>query len=200
MEKCILIGCDLHDRNMRLKIAVGREPSAKRSWSNDPAGRVAMIADLKQRAATAGATRLVFAYEASGLGFCLYDELQTAGIECHVLAPTLIERSVKQVHRKTDERDADRILAYQVGSFLGLTPKSQETGETEDRKGHITREGPARLRMALCQAVWSRVRTDEQARAKYERIAEKNPTHKKKGIVALMRDLGITMWHKAKVA
>lgn len=352
MEKCILIGCDLHDRNMLLKIAAGREPSAKRSWSNDPAGRVAMIADLKRRAVAAGAARVVFAYEASGLGFCLYDELQAAGIECHVLAPTLIERSVKQVHRKTDERDADRILAllrawllagnplpdvwipdrqtrddrelvrmrlgltekrtrckiqircllkrnnaarspmkgwtddydlwlehqaksvlpsgagfalssllrqmesldkeiqivseqvealsgtpryarrvavlvenlkgvgtltamvfltemgdlnrfsnrYQVGSFLGLTPKSQESGEAEDRKGHITREGPARLRKALCQAVWSRVRTDEQARAKYERIAEKNPKHKKKGIVALMRDLGITMWHKAKAA
>jgi hypothetical protein len=41
--------------------------------------------------------------------------------------------------------------------------------------------------MALCQAVWVRVRTDEQARAKYERIAQKNPKHKKKGIVALMR-------------
>ncbi len=51
MEKCILIGCDLHDRNMLLKIAVGREPSVKQSWSNDPAGRVAMIADLKRRAA-----------------------------------------------------------------------------------------------------------------------------------------------------
>lgn len=352
MEKSILIGCDLHDRNMLLKIAVGREPSVKRSWSNDPAGRVAMIADLKRRAAAAGVARMVFAYEASGLGFCLYDELEAAGIECHVLAPTLIERSVKQVHRKTDERDAERILGllrawrlagnplpdvwipdrqtrddrevvrmrlglagkrtrckiqircllkrnnaarspmktwtgdyrlwlehqaksvlpwgaglalasllrqlesldaetarvsqqveelsrtpryarrtaalveglkgvgiltamvfltemgdlsrfrnrYQVGSFLGLTPKSQESGQADDRKGHITREGPARVRMALCQAVWVRVRTDEQARAKYERIAQKNPKHKKKGIVALMRDLGITMWHKALAA
>ena len=336
MEQCMLVGCDLHDRSMLLKMAVGREPSVKRSWSNDPAGRLAMIADLKRRAAGSGGGRIVFAYEASGLGFCLYDELTAAGIECHVLAPTLIERSVKHRHRKTDERDAERILGLlrawllagnalpavwipgrptrddrelvrlrmgladkrtrgkaqircllkrnnaarapmnpwteeyyiwlrhqaqgvlpcgaglalssllrqleyldreievvsgqvedlsrapryarrvaalvglkgvgtltamvflteigdprrftnrqQVGSFLGLTPKSQETGEAADRKGHITREGPARLRKVLCQAVWSRVRADEQAQAKYRRIAEKNPKHKKKGIVAI---------------
>lgn len=352
MEKCMLVGCDLHDRSMLLKIAVGREPSVKRNWPNDPAARLAMIADLKRRAAAAGVTRVVFAYEASGLGFCLYDQLHAAGIECYVLAPTLIERSLKHRHRKTDERDAEHLLEIlrgwllagnalpavwipdrqtrddrelvrmrlgladkrtrcmvqircllkrnnttkppmkawtddyhlwlerqaqgglpsgagqalaslrrqledldkelalvsqqvealsrtpryarrvaalvgdlkgvgtltamvfltelgdlnrfanrqQVGAFLGLTPRSQETGAAEDRKGHITREGPARLRKTLCQAVWSRVRTDEQVRAKYERIAEKNPKHKKKGIVALMRDLGIAMWHKALAA
>ena len=30
----------------------------------------------------------------------------------------------------------------QVGSFLGLTPSSFETGEGSDRKGHSTRQGP----------------------------------------------------------
>lgn len=352
MEQCMLVGCDLHDRSMLLKIAVGREPSVKRSWSNDPAGRLAMIADLKRRAAAAGVTRVVFAYEASGLGFCLYDQLHAADIECYVLAPTLIERSVKHRHRKTDERDAEHILELlrgwllagnrlpavwipdlqtrddrelvrmrlgladkrtrcmiqircllkrhdltkpsmkawtddyylwleqqaksglpwgtgqalasllrqledldkelkrvsqqvetlsrtqryakrvtvlvdelkgvgtltamvfltelgdlnrfanrqQIGAFLGLTPQSQETGEAADRKGHITREGSGRLRKMLCQAVWVRLRSDEPVRAKYERIAAKNPQHKKKGIVALMRDLGITMWHKARAA
>jgi len=45
-----------------------------------------MIGDLKRRADAVGANRLVFAYEASGLGFTLYDELAASGIECHVLA------------------------------------------------------------------------------------------------------------------
>jgi len=85
----------------------------------------------------------------------------------------------------------------QVGSFLGLTPSSFETGEADDRKGHITRQGPGRVRKVLNQAVWSRLRTTPQARAKFERIATKNPKHKKKAVVALMRDLGIAMWHKA---
>jgi transposase len=85
----------------------------------------------------------------------------------------------------------------QVGSFLGLTPSSLETGEADDRKGHITRQGPGRVRKVLNQAVWSRLRTTPEARAKFDRIAAKNPKHKKKAVVALMRELGIAMWHKA---
>ena len=349
MDNLLMIGCDLHDRSMLLKMAVGLEAPAKRSWSNDRSGRVAMIADLKRRAGAAGTTRIVFAYEASGLGFTLYDELTASGIECHVLAPTLMERSPKHTKGKTDERDAERVLhllrgwllagnplpevwipdvqtrddremvrmrlevadkltrsknqircllkrsnvaaapmkpwtgdydvwlnhqakselpygagvalssllrqleqaeserevlsgelvklsqserycrqakavieqlggvgivtamvflteigdvkrfssRQQVGSFLGLVPSSFESGEADDRKGHITRQGPGRVRKVLNQAVWSRIRTDQQAKAKYERIAEKNPKHKKKAVVALMRELGIAMWHKA---
>jgi transposase len=349
MDKVLMVGCDLHDRSMLLKIAVGLAEPDKRSWSNDRSGRKAMIADLKRRAEVVGAVRIVFAYEASGLGFTLYDELTAAGIECHVLAPTLMERSVKHTKGKTDERDAERVLyllrgwllagnplpevwipdlqtrddremvrmrlevadkltrcknqircllkrndveaspmkpwtgdydvwlahqaksvlrygagvalssllrqleqgeseretltselvklsqsdrycrqakalmeqlggvgivtamvfltemgdmkrfrnRQQVGSFLGLAPSSFESGETEDCKGHITRQGPGRVRKVLNQAVWSRLRTDQQAKAKYERIAEKNPKHKKKAVVALMRELGIAMWHKA---
>ena len=86
---------------------------------------------------------------------------------------------------------------YQVGSFLGLTPTSFETGESSDRKGHISRQGPARLRRVLNQAVWSLLRSDAEAAAKYDRIAAKNPKHRKKAVVASMRDLDIAMWHTA---
>jgi len=352
MEKFIMVGCDLHDKTMLLKMAVARESAVKRSWGNNASGRSAMVADLKRRAAAVGASRIIFAYEASGLGFTLHDELTAAGIECHVLAPTLMERSVKHEHRKTDERDAEAILAslrgwllagnplpevwipdrrtrddreitrsrldvadkiaavkaqvrcllkrnnvgpapgrawtaeygtwlnhqeksglargatvhlgtllrqlehlgserdwlndevlrlsqtdryarqvgavvrqlkgvgvltamvflteigdvrrftsrQAVGSFLGLTPNSYETGESDDRKGHISRHGPARIRKVLCQAVWSRLQSDVSARQKYDRVAAKNPKHRKKAVVALMRDLGILMWHKATAA
>lgn len=349
MDKFIMVGCDLHDRSMLLKIAAGREPADKRSWANDPDGRRSMIADLKKRGAALGTRRIVFAYEASGLGFTLHDELTAAGVECYVLAPTRIERSIKHRSRKTDERDAQRILEIlrgwllagnelpsvwvpdrqtrddreitrarldaadkmcgcknqircllkrtnapkapvntwtddyyvwldhlaksvlakgagillasllrqlealegelaelmravvelskteryakaaaalvkreagvgvltamvfltemgdlhrfanrqQVGSFLGLTPDSDESGEVDDRKGHISRQGSGRIRKVLNQAVWSRVRTNDQASAKFDRVAAKNPTHRKKAVVALMRDLGISMWHTA---
>lgn len=349
MDKCIMIGCDLHDRSLMLKIATGPEKPAKRSFSNDPDGRAAMLADLRRRARAAGAGRIVFAYEASGLGFGLHDELTAAGIECYVLAPTLIARSPKHAKRKTDERDAQRILEVvrgwllagnqlpsvwvpdlqtrddrelvrmrltmgekitrcknqvgcllkrnnaprspvrrwtgeyylwldhlcngalgagavaalrsllrqleylyqeravldeqvsrlsrseryavpaaaliqrfkgvgvlttmvflteigdlrrftnrgQIGSFLGLTPTSQESGEADDRKGRISHQGSPRLRKVLNQAVWAMIRSDGQAAAKYERIAHKNPKHKKKAVVATMRDLGIAMWHTA---
>jgi len=85
----------------------------------------------------------------------------------------------------------------QVGSYLGLAPASYESGQAQDRKGHITRQGPSRVRRVLCQAVWARVRTDSAERAVYERICEKNPKHRKKAVVAVMRRLGVRMWHAA---
>ena len=88
----------------------------------------------------------------------------------------------------------------QVGAFLGLAPSAYESGAASDRKGRITRQGPARVRHVLCQAAWNRVRVDPHERAVYERIAVKNPKRKKKALVATMRRLAIRMWHTAVAA
>jgi len=115
MDKCIMVGCDLHDQSLVLKIAQGTLPPATRRWANTVSGRQAMIADLQHRASQAGA-RIVFAYEASGSGFVLWDQLTAAGIECHVLAPNRIERSPRQRKNKCDDRDAllclDKLRAH----------------------------------------------------------------------------------------
>lgn len=350
MAKCIMVGCDLHDKNMLLKIAGDRGKPKKRSYQNNASGRKAMITALKKQAETAGGAKVIFAYEASGCGFGLCDELTEAGIKCYVLAPTKIAKSVKSRRSKTDEKDADAILALlrahvlagnelpavwvpdpqtrddrevvrarldaaqkltgvksqiktllkrngvskpsvlgkgwtkgyrawlrgllgggsplrrgarvglgsllrqlefieeeialldrevaalgetprylraarmmnclkgvgvltamvfltemgdmtrfsnrrQVGSYLGLAPSIHESGESGDRKGHITHHGNARVRKVLCQATWSRVRTDSNEKTVYERIAAKNPKHKKIAVVAAMRRLAIRLWH-----
>ena len=346
MANCMMVGCDLHDKSMLLKIAVDRDKPVVRSWGTDAAARRAMIADLQQRAAQAGAQRIVFAYEACGFGFRLHDELTAAGIEAYVLAPSKMERSAQRRKRKTDEQDGQAILnivrafvlagvempsvwvpdlqtrddrelirrrlavaedaaaaqirvrwllkgqgieaapvepwtveygkwledlqqhklssgaaaalaslrrqvawlrseidaldvqvkalaqtpryatvvaalrrhkgvglltamvflsemgdlsrfknRQQVGSYLGLTPSSFESGQDSDHKGHITHQGPSRVRKMLCQAVWSRLRVEEGERAAYQRIVERNPKHKKIAVVARMRALGIKMWH-----
>jgi len=291
---------------------------------------------------------VVFAYEACGFGFRLYDELVAAGIEAHVLAPSKMERSPKHRKGKTDEKDAQKILdivrsnvlagvempsvwvpdlvtrddrefvrrrlavaedssraqtrvrwllkgsgidgrsgdgwtvdywhwleqlaggvlppvaaaalgslmrqiqwhqeevvrlnaqvlelsktpryaplvaavrrrkgvglltamvfltevgdmgrfknRQQVGAYLGLTPSAYESGENDDHKGHITRQGPSRVRKVLCQAVWSRLRVDEHERKAYDRIVARNPKHRKIAVVARMRTLGVMMWHDA---
>lgn len=353
MCKVIMIGCDLHDKTMLLKIAVGRQAPVMRSVRNTAEDRKKMITDLNARKKQAGADRIVFAYEASSLGFGLYDELKDAGIECHVLAPTGLERSVQHRRRKTDERDAEQLLGAlrghvlagnelpsvwipslrtrddrdlvrarvdladkltalkneiksllkrngvrreaglgkgwtqryrhwleaisgqgdarlapgaskglgsqlrqlksmedellrfdkyvialamtdgyrdafyelkkikgvgnltamlflteigdmarfanrrQIAAFLGLAPSTYESGQANDRKGHITRQGPARVRKVLCQATWARVRTDERAKATFDRLVERNPKHKKIAVVASMRRLAIQMWHRA---
>ena len=355
MRKVIMIGCDLHDKTMLLKIATGREAAETRSVKNTVAGRAKMIEELKKRAAAAGGARVLFAYEASGQGFGLYDELTHAGIECHVLAPTRIARSQRQASQKTDEKDAHQLLELlrahvlagnelptvwipdpttrddrelvrmrldvaekitmiksqiqsllkrnlirrepsagkgwtrlfrswlaqslcesadsplgaaarsalaslirqlhsleeekqrltdevnvlagapryaaaveemtslcgvgvltalvfltelgdlgrfanrrQLAAYLGLAPRSFESGNANDRKGHITHQGSSRVRKMLCQATWARVRWDRQEQQAYERIVAKNPKKKKIAVVASMRRLAVRMWHRGQ--
>ena len=107
MDKCIMTGCDLHDKSMLLKSACDREDAVKRSFGNDGESVEKMVAYLEKTASEKGAKRIVFAYEASHLGFGLYDRLTEAGIECYVLAPTRLPRTPKSDKVKTDERDAE---------------------------------------------------------------------------------------------
>jgi transposase len=354
MGEFIMVGCDLHDATMLLKVAAGRQPADTLSVRNTRAGRGRMIADLLERSRRAGGAEVIFAYEASGQGFGLHDELTDAGVQCHVLAPTKIARSAQHKREKTDEKDAEQILQLlrahvlagnplpdvwipdpqtrddrevvrarldaaekaatvkaqiqgllkrnrqarpddvkgrwtrlywawlralvadptlgsgmrttlgslmrqliflekeierleealgglasspryaaaigelvtlpgvglltalvfltevgdlrrfrnrrQIGAYLGLVPRSYESGAQQDRKGHITRQGPARVRRVLCQAAWSRIREGRVDHEVYQRIASKNPKHKKIAVVAMMRRLAVRMWHRGRQA
>ena len=88
----------------------------------------------------------------------------------------------------------------QISAYLGLVPRSYESRAADDRKGHITRQGPSRVRRVLCQAVWSRIRQEGADHAAYQRLVKRNPKHKKIAVVAAMRRLGVRMWHKAQAA
>jgi transposase len=351
MAEFIMVACDLHDKTMMLKFARGREAAETLSIRNTAAGRRRLIEQLRDRARATANGQAIFAYEASGLGFGLYDELTAAGIECQVLAPTKIARSTQQRQQKTDEKDAELILQLlrghvlagnplptvwipdlqtrddrelvrarldasekvvaiktqiqsllkrhrlarptelksawtkraaawfrllsrdpatgrgtaealaslvrqweyfrkelkqlddavealatsprystmvaelvkltgvgvltamvfltemgdisrfanrrQISAYLGLTPRSYESGAANDRKGHITRQGSSRVRRALCQAAWPRIREGGPDHASYRKLVERNPKHKKIAVVAIMRRLGVQMWHKA---
>ena len=94
------------------------------------------------------------------------------------------------VHRFNNRR--------QVGSYLGLVPASYESGDADDRKGHITRLGPPRIRKVLNQAAWHLVRLDALWRKRYEAIAGRGGG--KAAIVAVMRRLGIELWQRARAA
>jgi transposase len=345
----IFVGCDSHDKTLVTKIALNREAAERRGVSATASGRRKLVEELQKRSQAAGGAKVVIAYEASGNGFNLCDELKAAGFECHVLAPTKIERSAKQKRNKNDDRDADHLLdivrshylagtklpsvwvpdlqtrddrepvrgrqdlsqkqtavktqvqmllkrhgiekpagigtswskryrqwlkaltedshpgwgrtkalasllrqlefleheieqmnesmerlaatprwkpiiqdmrkekgvglmtalkystdiadfsrfrrGRQVGAFYGLTPSSNESGENNDRKGHITREGSPSGRQVLCQSAWSRVRHDEHEREVYRRLVLRNPKKKKIALVACMRRLAVRLWH-----
>ena len=85
-----------------------------------------------------------------------------------------------------------------VGKFVGLTPTSHESGQQSDRKGHISRQGPPRLRKVLCQASWVHVRYDPYSREAYQRLVAKNPKKKKIALVAVMRRLAVRLWHRMR--
>jgi transposase len=88
----------------------------------------------------------------------------------------------------------------QVGAFLGLVPTSHESGERHDRKGHITRQGPARLRRVLCQAAWAAIHYDPSTTLDYERLKRNTKARTRLAAVAVMRRLAIRMWHRARDA
>jgi transposase len=87
-----------------------------------------------------------------------------------------------------------------VGKFVGLTPTSHESGQQNDRKGHISRQGPPRLRKMLCQASWVHVQHDAQAKQFYQQLVSRNPKKKKIAIVAVMRRLAVRLWHRMRQA
>lgn len=354
MKNVVMCGADVHDNSMTVRIAVNKEEPQTRVFRYSVSGRKSLINYLKHMAKKHGADRIVVAYEASSLGFGLHDELAAEGFESNVLAPTKMPQSEEQRKRKTDERDAQKILEQlrahvlagnalarvwipdlqvrddrevvrmrleiadklteartqvrtllkrnkiekpetvgkawtasdrqwlkdltgaesvlasgarvglgsllrqidaleqeisemdkavrtlasaerhraavgvlikeltgvailsamvyltemgdlrrfknrkKVGAFMGLVPTSNESGESaKDRKGHITRQGPARLRKVLCQSAWARVAFDPDESKVHARIVEKNPQKKKIATVACMRRLGVRMWHLA---
>jgi transposase len=348
----IFVGIDLGDKNSVARIGLDREKSERFGFVNTRAGRARLIQDVKRRGEQAGGAQIVMGYEASSCGFILRDEAWAAGIECKVLAPTKMEKSVEQRKNKNDDRDADDVLeklrahvlagnklptvwvpdlqtrddrevlrtrlelsekqtqvkaqiqmllkrhglekpsdlgssrtkeyrrwleslsgferlgwgtrhslasllrqlggiedemeeleklvkslgdqerhkpivealmkekgvglltalvyrteigyagrfrrGRHIGKFMGLTPTSHESGQQNDRKGHISRQGPPRLRKVLCQASWVHVRYDPHARDVYKRLVEKNPKKKKIALVAVMRRLGVRLWHRMR--
>jgi transposase len=352
MNKHIFVGIDLGDKNSVARIGVDLEKSERFGFVNTKAGRARLMLEVKRRSEQAGGAVVVMAYEASSCGFVLRDQAQASGIDCRVLAPTKMEKSVEQKRNKNDDRDADDILeklrghvlagnrlptvwvpdmetrddrevlrtrlalserqtqvktqiqmllkrhglekpsdlgstrskpyrqwleslsrweslgwgtrqslasllrqlseieaemgnleklirhlgeqprhqpivealmkekgvgllaalvfrteigqarrfrrGRHVGKFVGLTPTSHESGQVTDRKGHISRQGPPRLRKVLCQASWVHVRYDAHSREAYQRLVAKNPKKKKIALVAVMRRLAVRLWHRMR--
>ena len=115
--KYIIVGCDLHEENMLLKIAEDYAAPKTMICRNNLLGRKKLIANLNREAERTGA-RVEFAYEACCLGYVLYDELTAAGISCHVPAPSKMASTPKSRMMKTDEKDAHHIFEVLRGHCL----------------------------------------------------------------------------------
>jgi transposase len=101
-------------------------------------------------------------------------------------------------------RTAEAVAAYlpdpqrfqtgkQVSAYAGLVPRQYQSGEV-DRRGRITKRGPALLRKLLVEYAWVMLRYNAWARTIYQRLTHGGKTRKKQAIVALARKLLVRCW------
>jgi transposase len=80
----------------------------------------------------------------------------------------------------------------QVGAYGGLVPKQFQSGE-DDRRGRITKRGPAVLRKLLVQCAWCMLRYNRWARAVFDRLS-RGKARRKQAVVALARRVLVRCW------
>src|SRR5262245_31216840 len=80
----------------------------------------------------------------------------------------------------------------QVAAYGGLVPRQFQSGE-DDRRGRITKRGPAVLRKLLVQCAWAMLRYNPWARAVFERLS-RGRARRKQAVVALARRVLVRCW------
>jgi transposase len=83
--------------------------------------------------------------------------------------------------------------AAQVGSYIGMVPKSFDSGETT-RSGRITRQGNRLVRSLLVEIAWTALRHNPWARQTFQRISGGKKSRRKIAVVAVGRKLLIRCW------
>jgi transposase len=90
--------------------------------------------------------------------------------------------------------DAPRFRsAKQVSAYSGMVPRQHQSGEM-DRRGRITKRGPALLRKMLVECAWCMLRYNAWARGIYHRLTGGGQRRKKQAIVAVARKLLVRCW------
>lgn len=108
--------------------------------------------------------------------------------------------TIRGVGRKTAEAlvavidDPHRFQSSRhLSSYLGLTPKQYQSGET-DRSGRISKRGPRMLRSMLLECAWASTRYNAWSKQTYARIHGGSKTRRKKAGIALARKIAVIAW------
>lgn len=116
MNKIRFIGLDVHAETIAIAIAEPGRNGEVRSLGTIP-NRLESVKKLFKKLKSSKTLRVC--YEAGPTGYALYWQLVEMGVQCEVVAPTLVP--VKAGDRiKTDRRDAEKLArCYRAGD---LTP------------------------------------------------------------------------------
>src|SRR5262245_8245783 len=114
---------------------------------------------------------------------------QSADVKLLETAPGLGPRTAETIAAYV--HDAARFKkAKEVSAYSGLVPRQHQSGEM-DRRGRITKRGPALLRKLLVECAWCMVRYNAWARNFYRRLTGGGQRRKKQAIVALARKVHV---------
>ena len=104
----VYVGMDVHKDSITMAVArEGREPAE--AWKTIPNDGVRLRKALRMLTRDGGVLRVC--YEAGPTGFGLYRRLREAGIDCIVVAPSLVPGKPGD-RVKTDHRDARKLAHY----------------------------------------------------------------------------------------
>jgi transposase len=130
--------------------------------------------------------------------------IATAEVKLNALAKTDTDVHRLESIPGVGPRTAETVVAYlgdphrfdsakEVSAYAGLVPRQYQSGNT-DRRGRITRRGPALLRKLLVECAWCCLRYNAWARDVYQRLTHGGKARKKQAIVALARKLLVRCW------
>ena len=150
-QNSIFVGMDVHKVAINVAVAVRgrREPEVEWQVANEPRAVKKLVKKLKEM--TGGAVSV--AYEAGPCGYALQRQMCGQGIDCIVVAPSLIP--VKPGERvKTDRRDARKLAAMlQAGLLTEVHPPTPEDESVRDltRAREDTKQDQMRARHRLAK-------------------------------------------------
>jgi transposase len=107
MQNVRFVGLDVHKESIAIAVAEG-DGSAPENVATVPNDTAALVKRLKKLELGA---KLKCCYEAGPTGFVLQRALVAAGIECAVIAPSLVPRTAGD-RVKTDRRDAVKLARF----------------------------------------------------------------------------------------
>ena len=118
-EGTTVIGLDVHKRSIAVAV---RRPGIEGIEEEQLPHERSAVASWARRWKRQSGGRLVCAYEAGACGYALQRQLESLGIACQVVAPSLVPRRPGE-RIKTDRRDARKLAEYlQAGHLTAVRP------------------------------------------------------------------------------
>jgi transposase len=129
MKKILYVGLDVHAETIAVAVAEGGRGGEVRSLGTI-SNRLEAIRKLVKKLKEQGEIRAC--YEAGPTGYCLYWQLTQLGVDCEVIAPSLIPKKASE-RIKTDRRDAEKLArCYRAGELTAVAVPSPEQEALRD--------------------------------------------------------------------